>query len=291
MTVRTRSAGFPRKSALTLAALLGVALATVPALASSEPAATVKAVETGSYSYAWSPTEASVPAGGEVAFANSTAGVPHGIVWTSRDKPSCAATVPDGEGGKETSSASSWSGSCRFTTAGTYLFRCYVHPYMTGTVTVSAPTTTTTTGMTTGTTETAPTTTTTTTPGAPAPLTEQSPLQGSASHALKLPKRQRAGHVRGSISLSPAAAGGRLEIDLLAARGLPMKSRRAAPVRVGRLVLSGLHAGETRFAVALDRRARSALRSHRRLALVVKLTVTPVAAKPLTITRSVVEHI
>lgn len=272
-----------------LAALLGAALAVAPALASSEPSPSVKAVETGLYSYAWSPTEATVSAGGEVAFANSTAGVPHGIVWTSPTKPSCAASVPDGEGGKETSSASSWSGACTFAAAGTYTFRCYVHPYMTGTVTVSGPAGTTgatTTGTTTETPPTSPPSS-----GPPPPASEGSLLAGSAAQALSLPHRQRGGAVRGAIALSKAAAGGRLEIDLLTARASLSGARHSTLAPVGRLVRTGVHAGELHFAVSLNKRAQGALRRHRRLALVVKVTIARATGKPLTITRSVVEHI
>lgn len=288
--MRTRRAGFPPKSAFALAALLGVALAVAPALASSEPASTVKAVQTSLYSYAWSPTEATVSSGGGVAFANSTAGVPHGIVWTSAVKPSCSASVPDGEGGKETSSASSWSGSCTFATAGTYTFRCSVHSYMTGTVTVSGPATTTT--GTTGTpTETAPTPTTTA--SAPPPVSERSPLQGSVSRALKLPKNQRGGAVRGSLAVSQAGAGGRLEVDLIAksaslARHAPSRHLSAGHLVVGRLLRSSLPAGKLSFAVALDARAKSALHRHHRLALSVKIALMPPHGSVLAFMRNVI---
>lgn len=285
---QTSASVFPRVRYLAAAAVLGVALAIVPSVANSEPAPTVKAVETSLYSYSWSPSEVAVSPGGEVTFANSTAGVPHGIVWTSPAKPNCAASVPDGEGGKEASSSSSWTGSCTFAAAGAYTFRCYVHPYMTGTITVSGSGTTTT-GTTTPITETAPTTSTST--GPPPPASEGPLLAGSAAHALSLPQRQRGRFVRGSIDLSKAAAGGRLEIDLLASRASLSTAHHSALVPVGRLARTGLRGGELHFAVSLNKRGLSALRRHHRLMLVVKITIAGVAGKPLTIARSVLERV
>lgn len=123
---------------LLLLALTIAAMTLVPVAAAG--AASVKSVEVSLYTYAWSPSEATIVPSEQVTFANSTPGVPHGIVWTSTAKPtSCDPSVPDGEGGKAFSSSASWSGTCTFSAAGTYTFRCYVHEYMKGSVTVTNP--------------------------------------------------------------------------------------------------------------------------------------------------------
>ncbi len=175
---------------------LGVALALLPAMASSETVPSVEAVGTGQggiyETYAWSPTQATVAAGGSVRFSTGSTAAPHGIVWTSSVKPTCSSGVPVGE------SAENWSGSCTFAQAGTYTFHCFVHEYMTGAITVTAAggtTTTTTTG--TSAPPPSPTPTTTTPPVTPKPivgshLTRAQKLARALKACRKKPKSKRA---------------------------------------------------------------------------------------------------
>jgi plastocyanin len=114
-------------------------------MASSETTPTVEAVASGSgvYGpmYAWSPMQATIGQGGSVTFSTGSTGAPHGVVWTSTVKPTCASSVPVGEN----SSREHWSGACTFTQPGIYTFHCSVHTTeMTGTITVTATGTTTT---------------------------------------------------------------------------------------------------------------------------------------------------
>jgi plastocyanin len=180
---------------LLLVLLLGIIAAVLPAMASSETAPSVEAVSTGQsggiYShetFAWSPTQATISAGGSVMFSTGSTSAPHGIVWTSPVKPTCSSTVPVGEA----HSAEHWSGSCAFTQPGIYTFECSVHGReMSGTITVSAAGTTTT-MSTTAPTPTPPTTTPTPTPkpvASPTHLTRPQKL----AHALKACKKQPKG--------------------------------------------------------------------------------------------------
>jgi hypothetical protein len=152
---------------------------------------------------------------------------------------------------------------------------------MTGTITVAAN------GTTTGTTTTTPTPTTPTasTPTTPVEAPSGSPLTGAPS----LRSSQR-GSVRGSLDISQAGAGGLLEVELFAKGTALGKARHAKRVRVGALSRSSVYAGKTSFAVKLDAEARRALKRHRRLALTVKITLTPFHGTPLTVTRAIVEH-
>jgi hypothetical protein len=166
---------------------------------------------------------------------------------------------------------------------------------MTGTITVDAAGTTTpqpTSGASGPTTSTP--TTTTTAPGSAPTLGSTapggSPLLGGAATALKLSPLQRGASVRGSVAVSETGAGGRLEVDLLA-RSASLAGHRASRVRVGRLVRSSLHAGRLPFSVALDARARRALHAHRRLALTVRLVLSPPQGAATTVVRSVVLHV
>jgi hypothetical protein len=85
-----------------------------------------------------------------------------------------------------------------------------------------------------------------------------------------------------------AAAGGRLEVQLLAPGSSLGGAAHAAPVQVGLLVRSPLRAGTATFSVALDARARRALRRHGHLALSVKITLNAAHSSSLRITRAVV---
>ncbi len=226
----------------------------------------------------WSPAQATVMAGGVVTFSNPGT-IPHGVEWVGGPaKPTCSSGVPVGT--TESASGSKWSGTCTFAQAGTYTFYCTVHhAAMTGTIVVNANGTTTTT-----TTTTTPTTTTTTTPTEPP---AGSPLVGSPS----LRSSQRGGSVKGSLDISKAGAGDRLEIDVFAQSASLAKAKHSTPVRVGRFSRSSVSVGAMSFSVKLDSRARKALRRHRRLALTVKITLTPFYGEPVTITRSVVERV
>jgi len=264
-------------------ALLGVGSVLVPALAVSEGAA-IQAVDSGVYHY-WSPMQASVTPGGAVTFSNPSE-TKHGVEWrTGPATPSCSAGVPVGN--TIQAAASNWSGTCTFTQPGTYTFYCTVHgPEMHGAVTVSAGGETTVTTTTPATTPTAPSAT----PGTPTPgggePSGQVPAAQRLAGAISLPSRQH-GRVRGSLSISSAAAAGRLEVDLLARPAVLASAARSREVVVGRLLRSHLRAGRTSFAVSLRARAHAALRRRGRISLTVRIVITPVAGHAAVISRKV----
>jgi hypothetical protein len=108
--------------------------------------------------------------------------------------------------------------------------------------------------------------------------------------SVKLTAPRHGSSVRGSLDVSQAGAGGRLEVDLLAKSASLAAVRRSAPVRVGRLVRASVSAGKVSFSVALNARGKSALRRHHRLALTVKITLMPPQGATVSIMRSVVVH-
>jgi plastocyanin len=149
-----------------------------------------------------------------------------------------------------------------------------------------------------------PTETTTTTPAPPpivsgattpppqgsAPIpgfTGGSPLAGSASTAVKVLSAQRGSSVHGSIAVSPAGAGGRLEVDLLAASA-SLARRHSKQERIGRFVRASLTAGKVSFSVSLNAQAKRALSRHHRLPVVVQIVLTPIHGATVTTVRSVV---
>jgi plastocyanin len=270
-----------------LVAMLGLAAAVLPAIASSETSPLVEATNTPGSLYseehhAWTPSQVSVMAGGVVTFSNSSE-VPHGIEWRSALKPTCeegAGKVPVGT--TPTASGTKWTGTCTFSQAGTYTFYCTVHgPEMTGTITVGSDGATT---VTTTTTPTASTPSTTPAPKVQAPA--GSPFSGTPS----LRASQRGTSVHGSLEISQAGAGGRLEVDLLANSATLAKATHGKRVTVGRLLRSSVRAGLLPFVVKLDAKARRALSHRRRLALTVRLVLTPLTGEPTTLIRTVALH-
>jgi hypothetical protein len=162
---------------------------------------------------------------------------------------------------------------------------------MTGTVIVNATGTTTTAGTTT------PPQTTSNGSGQATSGSGSSGQAGSGSsptapvslagNAVDVPSRQRGKTVHGSVDIPQSGTGGRLEVDLIAARASLAGSGRSAPVRVGRVARSNLASGMVRFAVPLNARGRSALARHRRLTLTVRILLTPLSGSPARSTRSV----
>ncbi len=278
-----------RRLVMALLAVLGAAVVVLPTVAGSEASPTIKAVNApGGYygeSHAWSPAEVTVSAGGVVTLSNPTA-VEHGVKWISGpETPSCMG-IPVGT--TAAARGANWSGTCVFAKPGVYSFYCTVHgPEMTGTVTVNPSGTVTTTTTTQPSSQGGGSTTTTTNPSGPTPGSAGSPLAGSAAAAIKLGGNQRGKAVRGSVKVSQAGAGGRLEVDLLARRASLASSPHSTPVEVGRVIHPSLQAGTVPFTVPLNAKAKRALRAHRHLALTVRIVLTPAVGSALTITRSV----
>jgi hypothetical protein len=276
---------------LTVAALLGVALAVLPALAAA-PSEVKLEVNENCVQAAWpcwatpgsgpNPSPASkvtLATGGTLEFVDD-AGTPATVSWTSA-APACSGIPP--------SAATKWEGTCKFEQPGTYRFESPTlfneggsldytkyEVVVEGASTGTTPTTTTT--MTTTTT---PTTTT-------APTTRSEP---GPSVQLTLATSQRGSRVHGSLAISQAGAGGRLEVALFAARAALARAGHPARVRVGHFVRGSLKAGRVSFSVALNATGRVALRRHRRLALTVEITLVPQRGAATTVTRRVVVHV
>ncbi|HXB37621.1 MAG TPA: hypothetical protein VNU75_07945 [Acidimicrobiales bacterium] len=94
--------------------------------------------------------------------------------------------------------------------------------------------------------------------------------------------------MHGTVQIPAADGGARLEVELLAQGASLAKVKRLHGSRVGRLVRSSAPAGTVSFTVALDAAAKRALRRHHKLALVVKIVLTPVHGTAVTLTRSLV---
>lgn len=265
-----------RWSYLPLVALLGAAAAVLPGIAASE-SLPIEAVDEGLYYHHWSNPVQTVIAGESVKFANPYATVPHGLKFTGGPATPACSGIP--AAATEESGATSWHGECSFASPGTYTFICTVHPVeMKGTITVNAN------GTTTLTTTTPASTPTMSAPNEP-PVSNP-PLIGS----LSLRASQSGGTVKGALVVSKAGAGDELEIDVLASSAALMKAHAPKRIRVGRLVRSSVAEGRLPFSIRLSSHARRALARRHRLALTVRIVLTPAYGETITLRRAVVEH-
>jgi plastocyanin len=244
---------------LLLLALTGLgALSLSPAGMAEEP--TVEPAETAA-GFAWKPSVVTAAPGGTVAFRNPGNLVPHGVRWTGGpEKPSCSGVPID-------SSGTAWSGACGFAQAGTYTFVCTVHPEeMKGTIAVASGET----------------------PAPPAPGAGQPPAtsDGPLVEALRLARRQYGRAIHGSLAVSSAAVGGRLEVALRASR-TAMAAHGKGTVRVGAVSRPLTGAGRQAFAVRLRPFAQRALHRRGSLSLIVSTIISPPSGMAATMTRRV----
>ena len=122
-----------------------------------------------------------------------------------------------------------------------------------------------------------PTATSSSSPPSGQPKAE--PASGPLFGSLKLTSTQHGGVVHGSLVVSSAGSEGQLQIELIT-KGT------AAPL--GRFLRSSLRAGRLTFSLPLNAQAKRALRHRHKLALNVKIVLTPKHGSAMTLTRSVV---
>jgi hypothetical protein len=285
-----------------LAGLAGTAVAVLPALAAAPSEVKLEVAPNCNISgwACWNPKGSSegnvgfnevapftIAQGGTISFEDNDADAPTDVIWMGAARPTSCMGVVEAPPTK-----TGWKGTCTFSIAGEYefesqeLFNDGTSNYIKYKVIVE--------GAATGTTPTTPATTTptTTTPTTPTTPTEPSsgsPLEGG-SKALKLAGSQHGSTVHGQVNVSQAGSGGRLEVGLFAAGASLAKAGHPAQVRIGRLLRSSLKAGNVPFSVPLTAKGKAALRHHRRLALTVKITLTPLHGAAVTIARGVVVH-
>jgi hypothetical protein len=124
-------------------------------------------------------------------------------------------------------------------------------------------------------------------PAAPPAAPEPTKPLAPAASAPTLRGTQHGATVRGSLPV--ARAHSRLEVELVAAKAA-LGRRGKGHVTVGRLVKRSVGGKRVEFAVALDAAAKRALRKRGRLAVTVRITVTPASGRRYTATRRVTLH-
>jgi hypothetical protein len=286
-----------RKRYLPVATVLAAAVAIVPAFAAAGTSEAKLEVNENCVEPDWPcwatpgssqpASKVTIASGGSVTFADSKTAV--NIAWTGT-APECEPKVPVAPESPKTG----WEGKCTFLTPGTYkfesstLFNDGVDNYTKYEVVVESSATTPLIGTTGEGGSKGGSIPATTTPG-PAPAGE-SPTGSPLSGAPVIHASQKGTTVKGSLQISKAGVGDRLEVDLLATTASLAKAGHATQV-VGRLVSASVSAGQRSFSVTLDAKARRALKRHHRLALKVKITLTPVNGEATSMTRSVTLHV
>jgi len=246
-----------------LALLLAAALVAVPAYASGGADGTIVASDYAFTNPATGGTTITIAPGEAVTFSYPEGTERHNVAFTGPEPAGCEPALP------ERPANAPWTATCTFAAADEYAFVCDFHPEMAGRVIVRAAPTPTPTRTAT------PTPTLGSPPGQPPPATVPSPEQTTpqtpAASRPTVARRQRGRAVRGSIIL---AARARLTVEL-----------RRGGRRLGRSTKT-VAAGRRSFAVRLNARGRKALRRGR-LALTVRITVTPASGAAYTATRKV----
>jgi plastocyanin len=204
--------------------------------------------------------------GGTVSFGYPSGSSFHNVDFSSATPTSCTQTAGTNVGPvpplPAVPSGAGWAGTCRFDSPGTYAFVCDAHASMTGTVEVVDPN--------------APTTGTTAPPGGPGPGEPGGggPAGGElAAPAVKVPSRQRGTVVHGSVT----TPGGPSRIAVTAFASRRALAARARKLRIGSVTKRSAGTGPTRFALTVNRAARRALHRRHRLAVGLRIVVTPSA--------------
>jgi plastocyanin len=275
--VRLRKCHLP----FVMAAGIGAFLIGGPAH-SQTPAASVVASGTAN---TFSPSSVTIATGGTVDFTYPTGTRLHNVSFTNMQPALCQLTAGPTPGPgtplPTTPAPAPWAGTCTFAAAGTYAFVCDRHPGMTGSVTVVDPAVV---------------------PNPPPPLPPEPappppppppppvpppapPPPGPAASALQVAAAQRGVAIRGSVKVS--SAGSRLLARAFARRKALFGGQSTRQVQVGRQSRASVGAGRVAFAVQISAVARRALRRNGRLAISLRLTVTPPGGPAYTATRPV----
>ena len=232
-------------------------------------------------------TAISIAPGATVGFSYPAGASVHNATFEGL-QPVCTQTSPtqSGPGSRLPSTASGpgWAGTCTFNASGVYQLACGLHSEMRGTITVGRS---------------PPPPPPPPPPGAPPPPAPPPPpgaapppapgapppasALGAAASGLKVAATQTGTVVRGSVLV--ARPGSRLDVRLIARRKALGSTRQSGSVSVGSLRRTSVGGRRVEFAVKLSAAAKRVLRRDGRLAITLRLTVTPATGDAYSATR------
>jgi plastocyanin len=220
------------------------------------------------------PPTVTIPTGGTVGFSKAAGGFSHNVRFSASQPTSCVQTL--GSSGAvpplpNPATSAAWAGRCQFFEPGSYPFACDIHPGMTGLVTVEAD------GTTPPPPPSPPPAGTPPPPpgGSPPPPPPPPPPPGTtaaAASALRLSAIQHGFAVRGSVRV--ARAGSKLVVRIRGKRRI-LLGRGGGTYPLGGRSRRPVGARRVSFTVPLSTLGRRALRRRGRLAITVRVTVTP----------------
>jgi plastocyanin len=258
----------PRRLAAVAGTAFAMLLVAAPASSQAPTLASIQASDNAFNTDGGGPPNVTIAAGGHVNFAYFMGNSRHNVVFTgaaptvcgsSGGPPATASALPGAPTGP------GWDGGCDFQTPGTYPFVCALHSSMTGSVTVVAA------GA---------------APPPPPPPPPPTAGLGPAASGLKVTAQQGGTSVRGTVKV--ARSGSRLLARAFAKRSALSGGRSKTQVQVGRQLRSKVSATTVTFAAPLNSAARRALRRDGRLAITLRLSVTPAQGEAYTATRTVI---
>jgi plastocyanin len=283
-----------RKRYLPVAAVLGAAVAIVPAPAlAAAPSEAKLEVNENCVENNWPcwatpgsgqpAAKVTIASGGSVTFADDKTAA--NIAWTGT-APACEPSVPVAPAASKTG----WEGKCTFATPGTYKFESSTlwFEYTKYEVVVEGSTAAPSPGPTGESGSKGAST-----PGggtsSPTPAGGEAPSGSPLSGAPTISSSQHGATVKGSLQISKAGAGDRLVVELVATTASLASAGRSTQV-VGRSISASVNAGQQSFSVKLDAKAKRTLKRRHRLALKLRITLTPQHGAAVTVTRGVVLH-
>ena len=221
-----------------------------------------------------------ITAGDTVGFSHAGGAFAHNVRFTGAQPTACEQTIGALPGPvpplPSTADSGAWAGTCTFAAQGTYAFNCALHGNaMAGSVRVVAP-------------PPPPPPPPGSPPAAPPPPPPppSSTGLGAAASELRVSLRQRGTVVRGSVNVR--RSGSRLLARAFARRGALSGGSSRTEVRVARRSRASVGPGRVSFSLTLNAAARRSLRRTGRLAITLRLTVTPPAGSSYTAKRTVV---
>ena len=271
----------PKRALSIVAAVVGALACADRAAAQELPAtASIVAIDNAFTLPGGGPANVTIAPGGSVTFSYPSGESAHNVLFTSLAPAGCATVTGPAAGATAlplSASPAPWSGSCTFVTPGTHEFVCSLHgSAMSGSVTIPG-----------GAPPPPPPVAPPPPPIAPPPPPPPPPASTlPIAFGLSVASSQRGSTVRGSVRVRRSNASVRARAFVR--RSVVSGGRSTTLVLVGSRLRRSVSAGRVSFSVPLSATARRALRRDGKVAVTLKVSVSPPSGTSFRATRGVV---